>query len=71
MFNVYVLKSLKNNKRYTGYTSKEVKVRLREHNSGCNKFTKNNGPFEIYYIEKLDDKKSATQREKFLKLIFQ
>ena len=67
MFYVYVLKSLRNKKRYVGYTGKEVFIRLKEHNSGCNKFTKNNCPFEIYHTEKFEDKKSAIQREKFLK----
>jgi len=67
MFTVYILKSLKNNKRYVGYTGKDAKIRLKEHNSGSNKFTKQNGPFEIYYVENYNNKTDAMKREKFLK----
>ncbi len=67
MFSIYVLKSLRNNKRYVGYTSKDVGLRLREHNLGSNKFTSQNGPFVLIYTEKLLDKTSAIKREKFLK----
>ena len=67
MFSIYVLKSLRNNKRYIGYTSKSVDVRLREHNTGSNKFTSINRPFVIFYSETLPDKLSAIKREKFLK----
>ena len=67
MFNIYVLKSLRNNKRYVGYTSKDVKIRLKEHNTGSNKFTSQNGPFVLFYSEILPNKTSAIRREKFLK----
>ncbi len=67
MFNIYVLKSLRNNKRYVGYTSKDVYVRLKEHNNGSNKFTSQNGPFIMFYSESLPDKTSAIKRERFLK----
>ena len=67
MFTVYILKSLKNNKRYVGYTSKDSFQRLAEHNRGCNKWTKHNGPFTIVYTEGYDDKQNAIKREKFLK----
>ncbi len=67
MFTVYVLKSLKNNKRYVGYTSKSGAVRLAEHNSGTNKFTRHNKPFVLTYSEEFDTKTEALIREKFLK----
>ncbi len=67
MFTVYILKSLKNSKRYIGYTSKDVETRLKEHNSGCNKYTKNNGPYKIFHTEVYDNKTEAMRREKFLK----
>ena len=67
MFNVYVLKSIRNNKRYIGYTSKAASIRLREHNTGSNKFTSQNGPFVLIYSEVLPDKTSARKRENFLK----
>jgi len=46
MFNVYVLRSLKNNKRYIGFTSKDLELRLREHNEGKNSYTRNNRPYK-------------------------
>jgi len=67
MYNVYVLKSQKNRKRYVGYTSKDPKVRLQEHNSGTDNWTRQNGPFELIYTEKFDNKKDAMAGEKFLK----
>lgn len=67
MFIVYTLKSLKNGKRYVGYTAKSEFKRLHEHNSGCNKWTKVNRPFNIVYTEKYENKNEAIKREKFLK----
>ena len=67
MFTVYVLKSLKNGKRYTGYTSKNPEERLREHNNGSNKFTRQNGPFLLVYSEAIENKTGAIKREQFLK----
>lgn len=67
MYTVYVLKSLRNNKRYIGYTSKSADERLKEHNSGCNKWTRENGPFQLSHIEKFSNKMDARKREIFLK----
>jgi putative endonuclease len=67
MYNVYVLESLKNNKRYTGVTSKTPEERLKEHNSGSNDFTRQNGPFELIYSEGHNNKAFARKRERFLK----
>ena len=67
MFSVYVLRSEKNKKRYVGYTSKDPLVRLREHNSGCNKYTKENGPFKLMGTELFETKTDAIKREHFLK----
>ncbi|MFA6324727.1 MAG: GIY-YIG nuclease family protein [Candidatus Paceibacterota bacterium] len=67
MFCVYVLKSLRNNKRYIGYTGKSVEERLREHNSGTNIFTRQNKPFVLIYKEEYSIKSEAIKREKFLK----
>lgn len=67
MYNVYVLKSLRNNKRYVGYTSKSREVRLKEHNTGITKFTSRNLPYILIYYETFDNKKEAIIREKFLK----
>ena len=67
MFYVYVLKSLKNNKRYVGCTSKDPKIRLIEHNSGSNKWTRVNNPFRLIYKEEYNNKTQALKRENFLK----
>jgi len=64
---IYVLKSLRNNKKYTGVTNKDPVYRLKEHNSGKNSFTKNNKPFVLLYTEKFISLKQAKRREKFLK----
>lgn len=67
MWYVYVLKSLKNTKRYVGFTSKKPEDRLKEHNSGSNKFTSINKPFILKYTESFVSKTEAIRREKFLK----
>ena len=67
MFTVYVLKSLRNQKRYVGYTAKSATVRLKEHNTGSNTYTRRNGPFELLHAEKYHDKTTALRRERFLK----
>jgi putative endonuclease len=64
---VYVLKSLKNKKRYIGYASKTPTERLRGHNKSDNTWTSQNRPFELLYSEEYDSKTIALKREKFLK----
>jgi len=67
MFHAYVLKSLKSGKRYVGHTSKSPVERLKAHNSGTNKFTRQNRPFVLVYFEEYVSKTEAIQREHFLK----
>jgi len=67
MFSIYILKSCKNGKKYTGFTSKNPEQRLKEHNSGSNKFTRRNGPFVLFYTEAYYTKIEAIKRENFLK----
>lgn len=67
MYFVYVLKSLRNGKRYVGYTSKLPVQRVGEHNAGTNKFTSRIKPLELAYSEKFYDKAEVLKREKFLK----
>ena len=67
MYYVYVLRSERNNKRYIGYTSKDVQHRLLEHNRGSNRWTSQNGPFRLVYTDIFTDMKEAKNREKFLK----
>ena len=64
---VYVLRSTKNNKRYIGYTKRDVQERLTEHNSGVSTWTRQNGPFVLVYADECLTAKEARELEKFLK----
>lgn len=63
---VYVLQSLKDGKKYTGFTS-NLSLRFEAHNSGQVSSTKNRGPFKIIYFEGCSSKSDALKREKYLK----
>ena len=64
---VYVLLSRKNGKKYSGYTKKSPEVRLKEHNQGSNTWTRQNGPFDLFYTESRTSRKEALSREKYFK----
>ena len=64
---VYVLRSKRNKKRYIGYTTKDVQLRLSEHNCGATQWTKHNRPFVLVHVQECSDKKEARELEKFLK----
>ena len=66
MYYVYVLKSLKDNNLYTGY-SDNLKRRFIEHNSGDVDATKYRTPFILIYYEAYRNQQDATTREKYLK----
>ena len=66
MITVYVLRSLKDNARYTGM-AKDVNNRLTEHNAGKNRYTKTHRPWIIIYTEQHPDWNTARVREKYLK----
>jgi len=63
---VYMLKSLKDEKFYTGHTS-DLKKRLKQHNSGMVRSTKARRPFEIVYWESCGTRRDAMKRERQLK----
>ncbi len=63
---IYILKSLKDNQFYTGYTS-DLKTRLSEHNNGEVISTKNRSPLKLVYFEGCLNQQDATHREKYLK----
>lgn len=67
MFYVYTIKSKKDKKLYTGFTS-DLKRRMIEHNSGNSKSTKSRVSFDLVYYETYKSKKDATRRERMLKL---
>jgi len=67
VFYVYVIESIKNGKRYTGFTSKTPEERLKEHNQGTTTWTSKNRPFKLIYSEKFNSKNIARKREQYLK----
>ena len=65
-FYVYVLKSERDGKFYTGYT-KNIKQRFEEHQKGRVKSTKDRRPLKLIYYEGCLSQQDATHREKYLK----
>lgn len=66
MFYVYLLRSLKTGRWYTGYTS-DLKKRLVQHNNGLSYYTHKRGPYELLYYEACQNRLDAEAREKYLK----
>lgn len=66
MYYVYVLKSSKEGKWYTGCT-KDLRKRFSEHTHNLVFSTKNRGPFTLIYYEACIDTHDAFAREKYLK----
>ena len=66
MFYVYVLRSKKDGKWYTGATN-DLKKRLKEHNEGRVLATKDRCPLELIYYEAGINQQDAFAREKYLK----
>ena len=66
MYYVYILKSLKNGKYYTG-CSNDLKKRLYLHNQGKTKGNKSFRPFELVYQEEYSGLSLARKREYYIK----
>ncbi len=66
MHYVYVIKSNKDKKYYTGYTD-DLRKRFNQYNNGENVSTKNRGPFKLIYYEACLSKHDAIAREQYLK----
>jgi len=66
MVTVYVMESLTDKKWYTGIAL-NAENRLKEHNSGKNRFTKGHMPWKIIYTETCTNWQEARSREKYLK----
>ena len=62
----YILRSKKNNKLYLGYT-KDLKKRLKQHNSGKELATKPNIPYELIYFSGFTNKADAKKCEEYFK----
>ena len=63
---VYVLQSVKDGKKYTGYT-KNLPSRFEAHQNGEVQSTKDRRPFKLIYFEGCFNQQDATKREKYLK----
>ncbi|MEK7168958.1 MAG: GIY-YIG nuclease family protein [Patescibacteria group bacterium] len=68
-FYTYVLKSLKDNNLYIGWTN-NLKLRVQKHNLGKVESTKNRRPLDLIYYEVCKNKDKAITREKTLKTGF-
>ena len=66
MHTVYVLRSLKDGKLYTGSTG-DLERRLKEHNAGKTASTKWRRPFVVIYKEEFQSRQEAESRERYLK----
>ena len=62
----YILKSLKNNSLYIGYTS-DLRKRFERHNKGLNKATKPFIPYKLIHYEAFLNRVDAKRREVYLK----
>ena len=65
-YGVYILKSDKDKKFYTGYTN-NLKLRFEQHQKGKVESTKDRRPFKLIYFECCLNQQDATHREKYLK----
>ncbi len=63
---VYILKSLKNNRTYTGSTD-NIEKRLSEHQNGQVVSTRNRRPLKLIYSEKFNSINEARRQEQYYK----
>lgn len=63
---VYVLQSMKDNDFYIGYT-RDLSIRLKQHNAKMNFSTKSRTPFDYIYTEACYNEQDAKRREDYLK----
>jgi len=66
MYYVYVLESIKHDKRYIGCTG-DIEKRLAQHNGKAVISTKRFSPWTVIYQEKYGIRGDAFKREKYLK----
>ena len=67
MYTVYILRSYKTGKIYTGFTQRPIEERLAEHNSGQTISTKHGAPYQLIRTEIFQTRELASNRERFLK----
>lgn len=68
MYYVYIIKSIKDNKFYTGITD-NIDRRIEEHNRGkySTPSTLNRGPFHLIHVEIVVNRQEARLLEKYFK----
>jgi putative endonuclease len=66
MYTVYVLESIRDGKRYIGYTE-NLRKRLADHRKGKVFSTKSRLPLTLIYFESCTNKEDAMRREAYLK----
>ena len=66
MYYVYILKSVKTKKYYTG-VSDDLKRRIKEHNFGNSDFTSWSGPYKLLWYCAFSSKEKAYKFENYLK----
>lgn len=66
MYYVYVLRSIKSGRLYTGYTE-NLRKRLSQHAEQKSKYTKHRGSYELIYYEASKHRYDAMARELYLK----
>lgn len=66
MFYTYILKSIRDDKLYIGYTN-DLRKRFKQHSEGLSSYTKSRGPWEIIYYEACLNEEDARSRELYLK----
>ncbi|MBI2591879.1 GIY-YIG nuclease family protein [Candidatus Saccharibacteria bacterium] len=66
MFYIYVLRSKRSRKLYTGFAS-DLRKRLTEHRDSKSPYTSSRGPYELIYYEACMNRNDAAAREKYLK----
>jgi len=69
MYYTYVLRSLKDNLLYIGWTD-DLKNRIKQHGGGKVHATKDRRPLKLIYYEACTNKGSAIKREKYFKTGF-
>ena len=63
---VYVLRSLKTGRHYTG-SCQDPQARLNQHNGGVSKATRHGIPWVVVHTESHPTRSAAMRRERFLK----
>jgi len=66
MFYVYILRSIKDKRKYIGFTNNLIR-RIQQHNNGKCIATKNRRPFELIFSEEFETRQEAANKEKFFK----